>query len=295
MGETETGAWEDRARFEVLPLKGIEEQAARLPRPVRLTVTCSPVRGPDHAVEVGARLRELGHAVTVHVAARMVRDRAHVDALLKRIGDAGGDLFLIGGDVERSLGEYSSAVELMRLIAEHPQRPRAIGIAGYPEDHPLIADAELEKALTEKSRWADYVTTQMCFDPEALRNWLVRRREQLGMTIPVLVGMPGCVGRRQLLKISARIGVGPSIRFVRKQPGLRSLLSRRSTADRLYDAVAPMLDDPRLNVAGLHYFTFNELVETGEWHQKKLSAGAAPSKAGPARGGYVQEPGEMTS
>jgi hypothetical protein len=106
--------------------------------------------------------------------------------------------------------------------------------------------------------------------------------------------MPGSVGRRQLLKISARIGVGPSVRFVRKQPGLRSLLSRRSTADRLYDAVAPMLDDPRLDVAGLHYFTFNELVKTWEWHQKKLGAGAAPSTASPARGEYVQ-PGEMTS
>jgi methylenetetrahydrofolate reductase (NADPH) len=66
--------------------------------------------------------------------------------------------------------------------------------------------------------------------------------------------------------MSVRIGVGPSLAFVRKQRGLRSLLSRRSNADRLYKELAPALDDPSLNVAGFHYFTFNQLVETWEWY-----------------------------
>jgi hypothetical protein len=30
--------------------------------------------------------------------------------------------------------------------------------------------------------------------------------------------------------------------------------------------LAPALDDPSLNVAGFHYFTFNQLVETWEWY-----------------------------
>jgi methylenetetrahydrofolate reductase (NADPH) len=283
MGEVEITAAEDRARFEVLPFKGIDDQAERLPRPVRLTVTCSPAHGPDHAVEVASRLRKLGHSVTVHVAARMVRDRPHLDALLAGIADADCEgLFLIGGDVERPVGAYSSAVELLPLVAEHPQRPRTIGIAGYPEGHPLISHRELEDALREKRRHADYVTTQMCFDPDALRAWIVRQRER-GMTLPVLIGMPGQVARRQLIKVSARIGVGPSLRFVRKQRGLRSLLSRRSTADRLYGEFAPMLDDAGLEVLGFQYFTFNALIDTWDWHQKKRKenghAGRQPSGA----------------
>src|SRR5579875_1399034 len=98
---------DDTARFEILPLGKAEEQAAELPEPVRLTVTCSPKHGPDHSVEVAGRLRALGHAVTVHVAARMVRDRAHVDRLLAAIAAAGvDDLFLIGGDADPPLGAY---------------------------------------------------------------------------------------------------------------------------------------------------------------------------------------------
>ena len=267
---TDVAPEQDRARLEVLPLPGIVEEAARLPRPVRIAVTCSPKHGPDRGVEVAAQLRELDHSLTVHVAARMVRDRDHLDQLLAGLADAGvdDDLFLIGGDIADPVGEYSSALDLLPLVVDHPQRPGLIGVAGYPEGHPLISAEELERVLRDKSRLADYVVTQMCFDPEALRTWIVSQREQ-GMELPIVIGMPGKVARRKLLTMSARIGVGPSLDFLRKQKGLRSLLSRRSTADRLYDGIAPLLDDPELAIAGLQYFTFNELLQTWEWHQRR--------------------------
>ena len=252
----------------MLPHGRSEEEARRLPHPVRLTVTCSPKHGPDEAVAVAERLHAIGHAVTVHVAARMVRDRAHLDALLAAMARAGADdLFLIAGDADPPLGEYSSATELLPIVAEHPQRPQTIGIAGYPEGHPLISDEDLQRALAQKSRHADYVATQMCFDSDILLGWIAQQRRQ-GMSLPIVIGMPGKVARRRLLEMSVRIGVGPSLAFVRKQRGLRSLLSRRSTAERLYSALAPALDDPALNVPGFHYFTFNQLIETWEWYCK---------------------------
>jgi methylenetetrahydrofolate reductase (NADPH) len=260
---------DDCARFEVLPFDDIAAEAARLPRAVRVTITCSPKHGPDRGLEMAVRLCRLGHSPTVHVAARMVRDRDHLDELLAGMADAGiEDLFLIAGDVEEPVGEYSSAVQLLALAADHPQRPELIGVAGYPEGHPLISDEELERALHAKSRLADYVVTQMCFDAETLRGWIEQERER-GLELPVVIGLPGKVTRRKLLRMSARIGVGPSLDFLRKQKGLRALLSRRSTADRLFDGVAPLLDDPRLAVAGFQYFTFNELLQTWEWHQRK--------------------------
>jgi methylenetetrahydrofolate reductase (NADPH) len=263
----------DRARFEVLPFEDIAAEAARLPRAVRVTVTCSPKHGPDRGLETAARLRQLGHSVTVHVAARMVRDRDHLDQLLAGMAEAGiEDLFLIAGDVEEPVGEYQSAVELLPLVADHPDRPELVGVAGYPEGHPLISDEELERALRAKSRLADYVVTQMCFDAQALRDWIERERAQ-GMELPVVIGMPGKVTRRKLLRMATRVGVGPSLDFLRKQKGLRALLSRRSTADRLFDGVVALLDDPRLAVAGLQYFTFNELLQTWEWHVSKGSIG----------------------
>lgn len=259
------------ARFEVLPLGKSEDEAAQLPKPVRLTVTCSPKHGPDRSVEVAERLHALGHGVTVHVAARMVRDRGHVDELLGGMAEAGSDdLFLVGGDADPPLGEFESAVELAPVLAEHPQRPATIGIPGYPEGHPLIEPATLQEALEDKARYADYMATQLCFDADTLRKWILDQRSR-GVTLPVYVGMPGKVMAARLLEMSARIGVGPSMAFLRKQRGLRSLfgLVRKSAGDELYNELAPLIGDPELGIAGFHYFTFNQLVATFDWAQDK--------------------------
>jgi methylenetetrahydrofolate reductase (NADPH) len=179
------------------------------------------------------------------------------------------DLFLIGGDATPPAGDFSSAVELLPVIADHPQRPRTIGIAGYPEGHPQIDDETLADALEQKSALSDYVTTQLCFDPDAVLAWVDETRRR-GITLPVLIGIPGAVERRRLLNMAMRVGVGPSLRFARKQRGLRQLLGRStSAADRLYDALAPCVGDPRRNIAGLHFYTFNQLVDTWTWHCRR--------------------------
>jgi methylenetetrahydrofolate reductase (NADPH) len=263
----------DWTRFEIMPFARGEGEAAKLPEPVRLTVTCSPKHGIDHTVEIATRLRALGHAVTVHLTARMIRDRSHLDELLAAMARAGiDDALLIGGDATPPHGPFSSAVNVLPIIHEHPHRPEAIGIGGYPEGHPLVDSGTLAEALEEKSLLADYITTQLCFDPDTLLAWVEATREA-GIALPVVIGLPGRVDRRKLLEISTRVGVGASLRFLRKQRSLFGLLrlSRRS-ADTLYDALAPHVDDPQLGIAGFHYFTFNRLLETWRWEREKRSA-----------------------
>ena len=265
-------AVEAGTRFEVMPFERGEEEAALLPGPVVLTVTCSPRHGPDHTVEFGARLRRLGHRVVVHLAARMVRDAEHVDALLHAMAEAGiEDAFIVGGDGRDPLGAYTSAGELLEVLASHPRRPRSIGIGAYPEGHPLIDEQTLWSALERKAAWADYMTTQLCFDAAALLRWLHATRER-GLRVPAMIGVPGVVDRRRLLEISARVGVGPSLSFLRKQHGARQLLSRGSPADRLLAALAPSLQEPELGISGLHYFTFNQLLDTWTWDQQRRSS-----------------------
>jgi methylenetetrahydrofolate reductase (NADPH) len=247
-------------RFEVMPFGKALDEAAQLPEPVRLTVTCSPKHGLDESVEIGRELRALGHSVTIHLAARMVRSPGHLDELLGKMAEVGiDDAFMIGGDATPPLGPYSSSVELMPIVREHLQRPGTLGIAGYPEGHPLIDDDELRRAFAAKAPLADYVTTQLCFDPDAILRWAD------GVELPVIVGLPGLVDPRKLLEISVRVGVGPSLRYLRKQRGLRNLLRlSAASADRLYDALAPQVD-------AFHVYTFNRLLESWTWLQTKTT------------------------
>ena len=267
-------SWKRLSQFEVLPLERSVELVAELRQPELLTVTCSPRHGPDESVAVARRLTALGHTVAVHVAARMIRDRAHLDELLAEIAEAGvDDVFLIGGDATPPVGPWSGAVDLLPVISEHPRRPSRIGIAGYPEGHPLIDSATLARVLEQKSSLAGYVMTQLCFDAEAVVAW-IRETRQRGVRLPMLVGLPGVVDRRRLLMMSMRIGVGPSLAFLRKQRGLRKLLGpSRVSPDRLYDDLSPYLDDRELNIAGFHYYTFNQLMETWNWERRKRAAG----------------------
>ncbi len=273
-------------QFEVLPFERAEVQAAQLPEPAWLTVTSSPKHGVDHTVDFAVRLAALGHKVTPHLAARGIRDESHLEALLLEIARAGIDeVFVIGGDNGSPEGAYSSAGELLPLIRQNPHGIRRIGIAAYPEGHPLIDPDTLSRALEKNSAQADYMTTQMCFDADVLLRWLRTMRER-GHTLPAQVGMPGVVDRRRLLEVSMRIGVGPSLSFVRKQRGLLALLRRSSsTADTLYDALAPSVEDPSLNIAGFHYYTLNQLRDTWSWerHKRETAAGGAVVKRHTAR------------
>ena len=261
------------ARFEILPFGKGEQEARELPERVWLTVTASPTHSLDDTVEVASRVRELGHAVTAHLAARMVRSREHLDGTLAALSEAGvDDAFVVGGDQTPPLGPYASAIELLPLMVEHPKRPQTVGIAGYPEGHPLIDDATLADALADKSRVADYIATQLCYDPDVLLRW-VRSTRELGIDLPVHVSVPGMVDRRRLLEISARVGVGPSLRYLRKQGGIRNLFRlSKSSADGLVDALGVHVGDPELNIAGFHYVTFNRLLDTWRWEREKRPA-----------------------
>lgn len=261
------------SRFEVLPFGTVAAEAALLARPTALTVTCSPRHEPEQSLAFAARLHELGHVVTAHLAARAVRDAEHADALLRTLARAGiGDVFVIGGDQPQPAGAFASAGELLELLAQHPQRPQSIGIAAYPEGHPLIDEQALWAALARKSELADYITTQMCFDADRLLRWLHSVRDR-GMGLPVLLGLPGIVDRRRLLDVSLRIGVGPSLRYIRKQRGAGALLVRRAPAERLLAGLAPSLREPGLGVSGIHYFTFNQLLKTWSWDDRQRRNG----------------------
>jgi methylenetetrahydrofolate reductase (NADPH) len=265
-------------RYEILPFRRSEEQAAEVATPLRLTLTASAKHGIDRSVDYAERLRALGHRVTLHLAARMVRDRGHLDAILARTNAAGiDDLFVVGGDVPEPIGPYTSAGELLDVLAGHPLRPPAVGIAAYPEGHPLIGDRQLDAALEHKAPLASYMVTQICFDPDVLFAWLAQRRAN-GVALPLYAGATGQVDRRRLLEVSVRVGVGPSLRFLRKQRGVSRLLRGSGDAsDRFQDAVEARLGDPELGIAGFHLFTFNELVATWRRQQERCAGDGRPA------------------
>ena len=70
-------------RYEVIPLKGAEEQVIEhVPKDVKLTVTVSPRKGQDSTLELAERLSKRGYETAPHLSARLVKDEAHLGEIL---------------------------------------------------------------------------------------------------------------------------------------------------------------------------------------------------------------------
>lgn len=260
----------ERTRFELIPLRDALARAESLPPASGTTVTASPSHGIESTIDLCEALVARGHTATPHLAAHMFRDRAHLGEILDRCREAGmSEAFVIGGDA-RDRGELHDAASLLRAMNELGHPFDEIGVAAYPEGHPKIADDRLLASLREKEAYATYMTTQMSFDGGAIARWIGRIRAA-DVSLPIHFGIPGPAELRKLLRVAAKIGVGGSARYLRKNRQLLGFVFRRSyTPDRLLRSLAPTIAEPSADVRALHVFTFNQVEAAVEWRRRTL-------------------------
>jgi methylenetetrahydrofolate reductase (NADPH) len=256
------------ARFEVIPTTGAADQVRNaLPRSAPVTVTCSTTHGIDRTLDVAEHLSVAGFVVVPHLAARMVSGRNHLEQILERLETANiHEAFVVGGDATVPAGDFREAADLLDALRSIPHSLDRIGVAGYPEGHPLVPEAALLEALRRKQPDAHYVVTQLCFDSDALTHW-IRSMRDAGITLPVVVGMPGRVARRKLAEVSLQVGVGTSLRYLARHRRQVAALARSPVYDptALAVAIAAHLDEPDLLLRGAHLFTFNQVGATESW------------------------------
>ncbi len=262
----------EQARYEVLPTASTEEKVlAHVPRDVAITVTASPGKGLEATLDLSERLTGHGYIVVPHVAARMVTGRSELAEICERLTGKGiSRVFVPGGDAEPA-GDYPDALALLEDLAALGRPFAQVGITGYPESHPTIDDDLTVQSMWDKRRFATHVVSNLTFDPAVIRDWVHRMRRR-GITMPLLLGIPGPVDRTKLLSMATKIGVGESTRFLAKHKGTFARLAAPGgfTGERFLERCAPTLGEPEALVEGLHVFTFNQVAETEAWRQDLL-------------------------
>ncbi len=258
--------------FELIPLPSVAKQIEFLPEAATVTVTSSPTRGLEPTLELAAELSRRGFTVIPHLAARSVTDRAHLSRIVQFLDSAGlGRVFIVAGD-SKETGEFPDGLSLIRGMEDLGSLPE-IGIPAYPDGHPFISDEVLRRVLADKQEDASYMTTQMCFDPSTIADWISQTRSQ-NITLPLHIGIPGVASLQKLISVSAQIGVGQSARYLSRHTGLFRRLGPQSSfsPDQLIADLIGVITDPAADVEALHLYSFNQIESLEAWRAGWLAA-----------------------
>jgi methylenetetrahydrofolate reductase (NADPH) len=268
------------ARFEIIPLKSAEGAIAALPPQSEVSVTCSPAKGIGATIELTERVIAAGHHAVPHVAARMVEGSEHTARLaadFRRLGVT--ELFVVGGDQPDPLGPYTDGLGFLTELLKHDHGLTTIGFPAYPDGHGVIPREPLRDAMWDKTTAVEaaglktFVSTQMCFDTNLFEKWL-RAERRAGFAAPIHLGVPGVIDKIKLMTMGARLGVGSSLRFLKKNRSTmgRLLMPGGYEPSDLVNELEPVSTE--LNIVGLHLFTFNEVAATAAWRDSLLPTAA---------------------
>jgi len=263
-----------KSYMEIIPVPGIEDRLDPLPSDMYLAVTCSPTKGVNETLELSEKLIAKGFKVTPHIASKCVSGEKHLETIIKKLDELGIEsIFVPGGDRPEPMGDFNNALDLLRALKKLGHNLNKIGMAAHPEGHPDVSSEVLMEALEEKKEFADFIVTQMCFDAKILNDWMVEIHKK-GIELPVWVGLPGVIERGRLLKTSLRIGVGDSLRFLRKKSQVATELMKSSiyNPDDLLKDITEQNDIDQTNLAGYHIYCFNQIETTEKWRSDTISA-----------------------
>lgn len=240
----------------------IADVSSRLvPGSARLAVATTVESGIEATIAASCELAARGFDVTPHLAARSVRDESHLAWMISQMKSAWiSSVLVVGGDGDRT-GNFAAASDLIPPLRQAGLR---IGIAGYPEGHPLLGTDELTGLLLTKAPDAGFIVTQPCLEADRVLRWAAELRLR-GCDVPIEVSVVGVVGRYELWEVADDVRLGH----------YRQALFRGSSVYHasgfLSGLVAPDRFD-QLDIAAMRITTLGDVDSAESWRQQLYDA-----------------------
>ena len=186
-------------------------------------------------------------------------------------------VLLIGGDDPQPLGPYADGAAVLREGILATYGIREVGLPGYPEGHPRIPSAVLERALPDKlalvaaQGLSAYVVTQFSFAPARVIEYCSELARKIP-AIPVYVGLAGPADTRTLLRFAQICGVSASLRALRAQGmGAIRLFTHTDPREQLAAVAHYCAGHGSCNVVGAHLFSFGGAAKTAAWMNREIT------------------------
>ena len=227
----------------------IKTDLSVLPKVKDVYITMLPGNDYKDVASKATELKKSGFNPVPHFPARSIKNQAELKDFVNRCKDGGVKQALIIGGSVQPVGDFHCSLQLLETGLFEGLR---IGIAGHPEGSPDISDSDLEKAMSDKKPYAEYIVTQWLMNPDPIIRFVTNQK------LPVYVGITGPMRISGLIKFANIVGAKNSINFIKSNLGKAFDLLKTQDPNDLIDKVKSVTNN-------FHIYTFGGLEETNKW------------------------------
>ena len=220
-----------------------------LPKVKDVYITMLPGNDFKDVANKAEELVKKGFNPVPHFPARSIKNFNELKDYTSMCKDFGVKQALVIGGGCDPIGDYHCSLQLLESGLFEGMK---IGIAGHPDGSPDISESELEKAMKDKTPFADYIVTQWLLDSKSIAKFISEQ------TLPVHVGITGPLKISSLLKFASIVGAKNSLNFL------------KSNANKAVDLLKPkdpkeLIENLKTVADNFHIYTFGGLKETNKW------------------------------
>jgi methylenetetrahydrofolate reductase (NADPH) len=238
----------------------------------RLYISHLPGQEWEASIATAAQVRGHGFEPVPHVPVRKLVSREELEQVLEQLAHRGGvkQILLIAGDVKEPAGPFTASSEVMQSGLLQRYGITRLSVAGHPEGHPAVSDAETRAAEAAKSALARELgleltfVTQFLFETAPIVSWSsqLHEREVRG---EIAIGLAGPAKLTTLINYAMRCGVGPSMRALTQRGGALTRLLGERGPEKIVREIAGAMLKGTLEIDSLHFYTFGGLLRTCRW------------------------------
>ena len=265
--------------IEIMPrtAEKIESFSSILPKGTRVYIAHIEGTRIEDMVKTASRLANEQYKVMPHFPARIIKDKQMLSEWISRYkneADVDQALVLAGG-IPKAIGDFESSMQLIETDLFDEANFKRIHFAGHPEGNKDIdPDGSLKNvnaALKWKQNYSDQsdakvcLTTQFSFDVQPILKWM-NDLSEMGINVPVHIGVAGPAKLQTLLKFAVECGVGASLGVLKKRArDIRKLLLPYEPTELLSHLALEIEKQPKLNIEQIHFFPLGGIKTSASW------------------------------
>lgn len=274
----------DNWSIEVMPRTAAKVESFRALLPAGTRVYIAHIAGTpfEDMLATARRLTEEGFPVMPHFPARIIQDRATLETWVRRYREEAGvtQALLLGGGLTKPEGTLDSAIQLLETGLFDRHGFKRLHVAGHPEgNRDIDADgttAQVDASLLWKQDFSARtdaqmaIVTQFAFDAVAVTSW-AERIADLGVRLPIHVGIAGPAKLQTLIQFALSCGVGPSLKVLQKRAmDVTRLLTPYEPTDVVSGLAQYKARNPQSLISQVHVFPLGGIRTAADWMNRQV-------------------------